>query len=96
MIKNSHHVSTINIKHIVGNLFCFSINQHSNIDHQGGYLRTKRLLIRVAGTQNTITSTSAMARLAINRFVTVLMRGTRKTTEITNRFPTSPTLNTSV
>lgn len=60
------------------------------------YLRTKRLLIRVAGTQKTITSTSAMARLAINRLVTVRIRGTRNTTEMTNRLPTRPTLNTSV
>lgn len=60
------------------------------------YSRTKRLLIKVAGTQKTITSTSAMARLAINRLVTVRIRGTRNTTEMTNRLPTRPTLNTSV
>lgn len=60
------------------------------------YLRTNKLLINVAGTQNIITSTSANAKLAMNKFVTVLIRGTRKTTEMTKRLPMSPTLNTSV
>ena len=39
--------------------------------------------MRVAGTQTNITRKSANARLAMNKFVTVRIRGTRNTTAIT-------------
>jgi hypothetical protein len=60
------------------------------------YLRTNKLLISVAGTQKITTSTSANAKFAINRLVTVRILGTRKTTEITNALPIRPTVKTNV
>lgn len=57
-------------------------------------LRTNMLDIKVAGRQNTITRISATAKLTMKKFVTVLMRGDRKTTAITKKLPTSPIANT--
>lgn len=58
------------------------------------YLRTKMLLISVAGRQKTMTSMSASARLTIKKFVTVLILGALNTTAITKKLPISPTMNT--
>lgn len=51
--------------------------------------------ISVAGRQKTITNISATARLTMKKFVTVRIRGDRKTTAITKKLPTSPTANTN-
>lgn len=58
------------------------------------YSRTNMLLINVAGKQKTITKISATAKFTMKKFVTVLMRGDRKTTAITKLLPISPTKKT--
>lgn len=90
-IIDSYHVRAIKIAQCETFLLHFGSLRRLTFR---GYSRTNRLLIKVAGTQNTITRTSAIARFAMKRFVGVRIRGTRKTTEMTNRLPMRPTLNT--
>jgi hypothetical protein len=46
------------------------------------YLRTNKLLTNVAGTQKTITNTSANAKLAMKKFVTVNILGILNTWKV--------------
>jgi hypothetical protein len=94
-ISYSNHVQTIKYETLLSEDFLpDTLEEQLKIESR--YLRTKRLLIKVAGTQKTMTRTSAMARFAIKRFVGVRIRGTRNTTEITNRLPMRPTQNTTM
>lgn len=55
----------------------------------------KIFAVRVNGRQTTLTSKSAMAKFAINWFVTVCIRGVCLTTIKTAMFPRTPIINTA-